>query len=70
MIPTEHVLTWANRIEVQWAQVAVIKSLHEEKNSDAILQKDEGKQRETELATSVKTPARRCKYFIQVHKPR
>ena len=45
MIPSENVLTWAKIVELQRAQVAEINSLYEVKNFDAILQKDEGKQR-------------------------
>ena len=69
---SDDVLTWAKRNEVQRAQVAVINSVvHEVKNFDAILQKDEGKQRQTKLAIHVKQPViRRCKYCNQVHKPR
>ena len=66
MIPSECVLTWTKRIEAQRVQAAVIKSLLELKNFDAILQKDEGKQRETKLAPPVEIPTRRCKYCGQV----
>ena len=38
MILSEDVLTWAERIEIQRAQVAVINSLHDVKNFYAILQ--------------------------------
>ena len=69
MIPSECVLTWAKRVEAQRAQEAVINGLHEVKNFDMIQQKDEGKQRQTKLATPVKQPIRRiCKYCSQVHK--
>ena len=71
MIPTEHVLTLAKRIEAQRAQAAAISSLHEVENFDAMLQKDEGKQKLTKLVTPVKQPVRRrCKYYSQVHKLR
>ena len=39
-IPSEHMLIWAKRVEAQRAQGAVISSLHEVKNFDAIWQKD------------------------------
>ena len=45
MVPSEHVLILAKRIEGQRAQAAVINSLHEVKNLDAMWQKDDGKQR-------------------------
>ena len=62
MIPSEHVLTCAKTVEAQRFQVAVINSLHEVKNFDTILQKDEEKQTK-KPATPVKLPARRrCKY--------
>ena len=71
IIPSEHVLTWAKRVEVHRAQAAVINSLHELKNFDAILILDNGKQRERKSAIPVKMSAsRRCKYCGQVHKPR
>ena len=69
MIPSDHVLTWATRIEAQSAPVAVINSFHGVKNFDAVLQNNEGKQRETKHSTPLKMPARRrCKYCSQVHK--
>ena len=46
IILSELVLTWAKRVEAPRAEVAVINSLHELKNFDAILQMDKGKQRE------------------------
>ena len=51
---SEHLLTWAKRVEVQRAQAAVINCSHKLKNFDAILQMDKGKQRETKPATPVK----------------
>ena len=56
---------------MQRTQAAVINSLHELKNFDAILKMDKGKQREAESATPVKMPARRrCKYWGHIQKPR
>ena len=48
IISSEHVLTWAERIEVQRAQEAVINSLHELKNLDTVLQMDKAKQRQNQ----------------------
>ena len=71
IIPSEHVLTLAKRVEVQRAQAAVINSLHELKKFDTILQMDKGKQREAKSATPLKMSARRkCKYCGQVCKLR
>ena len=39
-IQSENVLTWAKRVEAQRDQKAVISSLHEARNFDAIIQKD------------------------------
>ena len=67
LLLSEHVLIWAKRIEAQRAQVAVINSSHGLKSLDAILQIDEGKQRETKPSTPVKIlTRRRCKYCSQV----
>ena len=43
IILSEHVLTWAKRVEAQRAWVAVINSLHELKNFDVILQMNKAK---------------------------
>ena len=71
MIPEEGVLVWANRIEDQTAQVAIINSCREVKNLDIIQQKVKGKEIETKLPTLVKTPMRRrYKCCHMRHKPR
>ena len=70
MIPSECVFTWAKGTEVQRAHTAVINSLCDVKNFDAILQKDEYKHRETKPGIPVKMPTGRGKYCGQVHKLR
>ena len=59
IIPSEHVLTSVKRAEAQRDQTAVFNSSHKVKNFDTILQKDEGKWRQTKPATPVKQPVRR-----------
>ena len=49
MIPSEHMLTWAKRIEAQRAQVTVMNILHEVRKFDVILQNDEGRDKQNWL---------------------
>ena len=61
-ILSEHVSTWAKRIQTQRAQMVIISSLHEIKNFDTIMHKD-GKERETRPTTTLTiSTRRRCKY--------
>ena len=62
-------LTWAKRIEAQRVQMAVIGSLHENKNFDTIMCKD-GEHRETRPTTVTTSTRRICKYCGQAHKLR
>ena len=66
-ICNENVLRWTKRVEAQRAQMAVISSLHEAKNFDAIIQKDI-KHGDKRPATNTLGTRRRCNYCRQEHK--
>ena len=60
-IYSENVLTWAKRVEAQRAHTAVISSLHEAKNYDAIIQKGT-MHRDKRPTTNTLSTRRRYKY--------
>ena len=63
-ILSEHVLTWAKRIEAQRTQIAVISSLHEIKKTFHTIMHNDGKKRKRPT-TNVTASTRRCKYCGQ-----
>ena len=68
IIPGEHELTWAKRVDVLRAQAAVINSIHELKNFDAMLKMDKGKHREKISHTCENTCKRKMK-ILWHHSP-
>ena len=68
IIPSETVLAWGKRKQTQRAQTAVISSLYEMKNFDAIIHKD-NRLRYTKHASNTIIMRKRCKYCRQEYKP-